>query len=160
MKKIISLLMLVYIIIGNNMVFAETSLGVSAIVGNSNHTPRMIIDTSSSLGPNNIKSSTASELTDTNFTLTFTDDETDNVTYTITTQDWWGTVDINNWSIVNYDSNNQATINFTYFSPIIDPLVPYDNPYTLPVPTRLKTITLTLNDWANLTVLEFLAYIY
>jgi hypothetical protein len=65
---------------------AATSLSISAIVGNSNHAPVVtLLDPNSD--PRYLNNSTADTIVKQAYTIKFRDDETDEVSYTITVED-------------------------------------------------------------------------
>lgn len=92
-------------------VFANGSVGVSAVVGSLNHSPAIITLTPSSdpklLGMNKIQ----------NYTLYFRDDEKDTVSYTITPVNGYANPISGTIHPSDYDSGSGAYINFTYLSP-------------------------------------------
>lgn len=144
MKKFFAIIVFIWIGIVSSLffVFANQSVGVSAIVGSLNHSPVVTTLAPSSdpklLGPDKIQ----------NYMLYFRDDEKDTVSYTITpvsgyTNPVSGTVNPS-----DYDSQSGAYINFTYLSPSESPT---------PNPT---TVTVTLNDGPNLVNKDIHLYIY
>ncbi|MDD5197596.1 MAG: hypothetical protein PHN60_01910 [Candidatus Gracilibacteria bacterium] len=123
-------------------VFANGSVGVSAVVGSLNHSPTIITLTPSSdpklLGTSKIQ----------NYTLYFRDDEKDTVYYTITPVNGYANPISGTVNLSDYDSGSGAYVNFTYLSPAT-------------IPTgNLTTVTVTLNDGPNLVNKDIHLYIY
>ncbi len=146
MKKIISIITLLFII-SYWTVVATTSMTISAVVGNSNHAPVVtLLDPDSD--PRYLNNSTEDTIVKQEYIIKFRDDETDEVTYTITVEDWGGSTTITDWTIIptEYDANNEAYIEFEYISPTEE--------------VHEKTITVTISDWPNVTVQVINVYIY
>lgn len=121
---------------------AVESVTVSAVVGNINHSP-VVTSITPNWNPQLIWSKTLQ-----NFILKFRDDEKNHIYYTITTEaNGWYTNPIS-WEILTskFDTNNEASINFSYLAP--DTWVWY------------KKITITLNDWPNVISKDINVYIY
>jgi len=147
MKKILSFLLFIVLITSYNESIATTSLTLSAVVWNSNHAPVVtLVDPDSD--PRYLSHSTDDNLVKQTYTITFRDDETDDVDYTITTEDNWWSTTVSNWSIIStqYDSNNETYITFDYITPTE---AVWD-----------KSITITISDWPNVTVQTLNVYIY
>lgn len=113
MKKFLASILVVFIGSASSLffVFANGSVGVSAVVGSLNHSPVITTLTPSSdpklLGTNKIQ----------NYTLYFRDDEKDTVSYTITPMDGYTNPINGTINPGDYDSGSGAYINFTYLSP-------------------------------------------
>lgn len=146
MKKIISTIFLIFILFNYSGIIAADTLTLSAVVGNSNHTP-IVTEINPDLNPNYLSHSTGTDLVKQNYYIKFRDDEKDNVTYTITTQSNWWAVNPTSWTITSYDTNNEAYIFFEYISPTT---ATFEN----------KTITVTISDWPNVTIQTLNVYIY
>lgn len=147
MKKIISFLIITISLLNYwDKTMAADTLSVSAVVGNSNHKP-VVIETNPDLNPNYLAHSSWTDLIKQNYYIKFRDDEADDVTYTITTQsDWWA-VNPTSWTITDYNVNNEAYIFFEYISPTI-------------ATNDIRTITVTISDWPNITIQTLNVYIY
>lgn len=147
MKKIISILITTLLVLNYSNVIAGTNLTLSAVVGNSNHAPVItLLDPNSD--PRYLKNSTEDTIIKQSYLIKFRDDEKDEVSYTITVEDWWWSTTVTDWSIIptEYDSNNEAYITFDYISPLEE--------------VEEKTITVTISDWPNVTVQIINVYIY
>lgn len=147
MKKIISIITIISSLLWLNYSTNADSLTLSAVVGNSNHAP-VVTEIIPNSNPRYLNNSTNTTLVKQNYSIKFRDDENDEVTYTITTQtDGWA-VNPTSWTILSseYDSNNEAYIVFEYISPTSE--------------VWLKTITITISDWPNVTVQTLNVYIY
>lgn len=141
MKKIISLLILsIFFLYYSNITIAGSSVIVSAVVLNLNHSP-VVINVLPNNNPKLLKRNSLQ-----NFTLYFRDDEKDTIYYTITPKDWYSNP--TSWVInkSNYDTASGAYINFSY-------LAPSTNVWT-------SNINLVLNDGPNVTLKNINLYIY
>ncbi len=144
MKKIVSILILLILMIDLSWVNADTYT-LSAIVGNSNHTP-IVTEVIPDSDPRYLDNSTDWDYTKQNYSIKFRDDENDDVDYTITVEsDWWG-VTPTSGSITSYDSDDEAYIFFEYTAPTSA--------------VWAKEITVTITDWPNVTVQTLNVYIY
>ena len=140
MNKIIKILIISMMLLITLKVSAISTVNVWAVVWNINHSPVII----SIIPNNNPELLSANSLQ--NFSLTFRDDEKNEIYYTITTQtNWWYTSPIS-WKILTSEFNwNEAKISFTYLA------------WT---DTWNKKITITLNDWPNVISKDINLYIY
>jgi hypothetical protein len=134
MKKIIITLLTIYIGLYYPIVFPATNFTLSAIVWNGNYAPNVI-----SVNPNGNPEILAKSSVQ-NFSLTFKDNEKNNVSYTITPETNGGSANPTSGNITswNYNASNEATINFAYSAPS--------------TAVGNKKITITLNDGVNATV--------
>ena len=121
---------------------ANQSVQVSAVVGIINHSPVILSVNPHSdpkiLGVTNIQ----------NYSLYFQDDEKDTISYTITPLNGYTNPISGTISTGSYDSASGAYITFTYLSPATPPA------------GNLTTVTITLNDGANLVNKDLHLYIY
>ncbi len=142
MKKIIKIALIALLSIWLfQAVNAAKTVIVSAVVWNINQAP-IISSVTPSQDPFLIPNNTSQ-----NYKIIFTDNEKDNIYYTISVDAWWGFVNTSNWNITSFDANNQAELNFTYLAPA-----------TVPTP-KTKKITVTLSDWPNLVTKTMSVYI-
>ncbi len=152
MKKFLTILLAINITLTNSC-FATTvnwgNINVSAFVWNLNH-PAVI-----TLEPSQLNDSGNIEFLDSvtwyiDVSLIITDDENDNVHYTITPSVW--TVTRQNWWPLDTPRTvaNGKYIDFTYHAPDSPP-VDQD--------TNLPSITITVNDWSSVSTKVFYVYI-
>ncbi len=142
MKKIISIFILCVLIFLS--VKANQSVIVSAVVWNDNHAPIIL-----SVTPNSDPRILAKNKTQ-SYTIYFRDDEKDQITYTITPQNWFANPISGTILSSDYDTASWAYINFLYLSPAISDTSLNPN----------EKITITLNDWPKVIKKELNLYIY
>ena len=140
MRKTIKILLSILLLTITISTKAAESVIVSAVVWNINHSPVII-----SILPNGNPELLASNSLQ-NFSITFKDDETNDIFYTITTEtNWWYTSPIS-WEIKSaHFVWNEAKINFSYLAWSV---------------SWNKKITITLNDWPNVISKDINVYIY
>lgn len=138
MKKIISIIIWFFILF--TIVKANQSVVVSAVVWNQNHAP-VILSVSPNSNPRILEKDKIQL-----YTIYFRDDEKEEVTYTITPDNWFSNP-INGTIVpTDYDSGSWAYINFMYLAPSI--------------PTPNEFITVTINDNSNVIFKKLNLYIY
>lgn len=143
MKKNIFVLLVLILFPFN--IFAEKSITVSAIVGSINHTPNIIITSPSELN-NPWELEYVQNWTSVAIDFWITDDESDDVYYTISASKWVVSND-NWWPISSFPSiDNVKKKQFHYLAPF---WIYWEN-----------TITITANDWVSVSVKELKIYIY
>ena len=142
MKKIIGLFLILSVLIWYSSLYANQSININAVVGNINHSP-IILSINPDSNPRIIRTNKTQS-----YTIYFSDNEKDEITYTITPKDWYSNPI--SWTIYSedYDNNNWAYINFLYLSPSIIPN------------WNISEIVLTLNDWVNVVTKKLNLYIY
>jgi len=146
LKKFLILLVLFLINFWSfNNIFAEKSITVSAIVGEINHAPKIVITSPSSL--NNIWTTEyIQNWTSIAIDFWVTDNESDAIYYTISSSIW--VVSNDNWWPVTTSKliSSSELKQFHYLAPswIYWPQV----------------ITLTANDWISVSIKELKIYIY
>lgn len=147
MKKVISSLILIILILSHWKAIASTSMTISAVVGNSNHAPVVtLVDPNSN--PRYLNNSTVDTIIKQSYLIRFRDDETDEVNYTITVEEWGWSTTVTSWTIIptQYDTNNEAYITFDYITPTEE--------------VGEKSITVTISDGPNITIQVINVYIY
>lgn len=142
MKKITSIFIIFILLFIN--VKANQSVIVSAVVWTWNHAPIILSVTPNSdpriLAKNRIQS----------YTIYFRDDEKDQITYTITPENWFSNPMNGTILSSNYDADNGAYINFLYLSPATSNTSINPN----------EKIIVTINDWTTVVKKELNLYIY
>ncbi|EKE29755.1 MAG: hypothetical protein ACD_2C00105G0002 [uncultured bacterium (gcode 4)] len=113
---------------------ADSRVVVTATVGNANHPP-VILRINPSDDPRLLKTNRVQQ-----YSAYFKDDEKDEITFTITSPDWY--VYPTDWIVSTFDSASGAYISFTYASPSSVPA------------WNLSRITLTINDWSGTNVIS------
>lgn len=146
MKKVLTtLLVMLSLVLNSYWVNASNTYTISAIVGNSNHTP-IVTEIIPNSDPVYLDNSVEGSLVKQNYSIKFRDDENDTVTYTITPESGGWAVNPTSWTVTSYDSNDEAYIFFEYISPL--------------TAVWAKTITVTISDWPNVTIETLNVYIY
>lgn len=142
MKKIISILLLVIVILSNYLfVYSSSNVQVTAVVGNFNQAP-LVTSIIPSVSPISVEYNTSQ-----NITVKIKDTEWNSVFYTVSSPVW--AVSILNWTLSNSQALKDWTayINFTYLAP----LSWVDQSFNL---------TITLNDWPNFVTRTIPMYVY
>lgn len=142
MKKLIVLFLILSSTLLPFQTNANSSVIVSAVVGSLNQAP-LVLSVNPNWDPWILETNSIQD-----YIIYFKDNEKDTVYYTVTPWDnsWYVTPIswvINPW---DYDSNNWAYINFLYLAPAIW--------------NSNASITITLNDWPNVTFKKLNLYIY
>lgn len=142
MKKIISWILTLFFLFSPSVLNANGSIVVSAVVWNINQSP-IILSVNPDWDPWILQTNEVQ-----NYSIYFKDTENDKIYYTITpwNNSWY--VNPISWVIntTDYDNNDWAYINFLYLAPAI---AKYD-----------AVVTVTLNDWPNITSKQLNLYIY
>lgn len=142
MKKIISIFILCVLIFLS--VKANQSVIVSAVVWTDNHSPVIL-----SVNPNSNPRILATNKTQ-SYTIYFRDDEKDQITYTITPDNWFANPISGTILSSNYDTASWAYINFLYLSPATSNISSNPN----------EKIIVTINDGVTVVKKELNLYIY
>lgn len=144
MRKVIKILITLFILWSYSPLIATETLNLSAVVGVSNHAP-VITEVIPNSNPRYLQNS-SNWIVKQNYTIRVRDDEMDELNYTITVESNWWTVTPTSGTLNNFDVNNEEVIYFEYTTP--------------ESAVEEKTITITVTDWPNITIKTLNVYIY